>query len=65
MRKAICSGPNRSGICVCGHGWQEHHLGIKVSVIGYALIYVDGNPVQSCVCSARDGRGGLTAEVAE
>jgi len=22
------SGPNRSGICVCGHPWDEHHLGI-------------------------------------
>jgi len=22
------SGPNCSGICVCGHSWQEHHLSI-------------------------------------
>ena len=22
------SGPNRSGICVCGHKWDDHHLGI-------------------------------------
>lgn len=21
------SGPNRSGVCVCGHAWDEHHLG--------------------------------------
>lgn len=28
MRKAIYSGPNRSGVCVCGHTWDEHHLGI-------------------------------------
>jgi hypothetical protein len=20
------SGPNRSGICTCGHSWDEHHL---------------------------------------
>lgn len=24
------SGPNCSGICVCGHSWDEHHLGIVV-----------------------------------
>lgn len=29
-RKAIYSGPDRSGICVCGHSWQEHHLSIVV-----------------------------------
>ena len=22
------SGPNRTGICVCGHGWEAHHLGM-------------------------------------
>jgi len=22
------SGPNRSGICVCGHSWKRHHLGM-------------------------------------
>ena len=21
------SGPDRSGICVCGHKWDDHHLG--------------------------------------
>lgn len=21
------SGPNRTGICVCGHHWSQHHLG--------------------------------------
>jgi hypothetical protein len=21
------SGPNRSGICKCGHSWEDHHLG--------------------------------------
>ncbi len=28
MRKAIYSGPNRSGVCVCGHARDEHHLGM-------------------------------------
>lgn len=25
------SGPNRSGICVCGHAWNEHHLGMVMN----------------------------------
>jgi len=25
------SGPNRSGICVCGCSWQEHHLGVVMN----------------------------------
>lgn len=25
------SGPNRSGICKCGHKWDEHHLGIVMN----------------------------------
>lgn len=26
MREPIYSGPNRSGICVCGCRWDQHHL---------------------------------------
>ena len=22
------SGPNRSGTCICGHSWEDHHLGM-------------------------------------
>ena len=25
------SGPNRSGICVCGHKWEDHHLGVVMN----------------------------------
>ena len=25
------SGPNRSGICKCGHAWDEHHLGVVLN----------------------------------
>lgn len=31
-RSALYSGPNRSGICICGHKWQNHHLGMIVRV---------------------------------
>lgn len=22
------SGPGRTGVCVCGHAWDDHHLGM-------------------------------------
>ena len=25
------SGPNRSGICQCGHSWEDHHLGMVLN----------------------------------
>lgn len=29
--KARYSGPNRSGICKCGHSWEDHHLGVVLN----------------------------------
>jgi hypothetical protein len=29
------SGPNRSGICKCGHTWDAHHLGIVANTEYY------------------------------
>lgn len=25
------SGPNRSGVCKCGHSWDDHHLGVVMN----------------------------------
>lgn len=25
------SGPNRTGICKCGHSWEDHHLGVVMN----------------------------------
>jgi hypothetical protein len=25
------SGPDRSGVCVCGHRWEEHHLSLVMN----------------------------------
>ncbi len=25
------SGPGKSGICVCGHTWEQHHLGVVLN----------------------------------
>jgi hypothetical protein len=32
MRLAKYSGENRTGICVCGHSWEVHHLGIVMNL---------------------------------
>jgi hypothetical protein len=26
MNQPMYSGPNRSGVCKCGHSWEDHHL---------------------------------------
>ena len=29
--KPMYSGPGKTGICKCGHSWEEHHLGIVMN----------------------------------
>jgi hypothetical protein len=29
------SGPDRSGICICGHRWDDHHLGVVMNLPYY------------------------------
>lgn len=29
--KSRYSGPGATGICVCGHSWQDHHLGMVMN----------------------------------
>lgn len=31
MNQPRYSGPNRSGICICGCRWDEHHLGMVIN----------------------------------
>jgi hypothetical protein len=31
LRPPQYSGPNRSGMCKCGHKWKSHHLGIVMN----------------------------------
>lgn len=26
MNQTIYLGPNTTGICICGHSWEDHHL---------------------------------------
>jgi hypothetical protein len=28
MYKPLYSGPGATGICICGHPWDHHHLGV-------------------------------------
>ena len=32
MKEPRYSGPNRSGICVCGCPWHKHHLGVVMNM---------------------------------
>ena len=64
LRKARYSGPNRSGVCVCGHKWDRHHLGI-IANIAY-LWTEDAGPEgylpQECEHYGFNEMGGCDAE---
>lgn len=52
------SGSNRSGICVCGHKWDRHHLGI-VMKIEYIEETGEGYIPQECEAFGCNEMGGL------
>lgn len=55
------SGPGRSGICTCGHPWDQHHLGLVVN-----QAYVDqtheGYIPQECEAYGSNEMGGLNPD---
>ena len=55
------SGPNRSGICVCGHSWDDHHL---CCVMNQAYLDATGEFAIPCECEfyGCNEMGGLDAE---
>ncbi len=55
------SGPDRSGICVCGHPWHEHHLGC-VAQIGYFEATKEAYIPDECCHYGFNEDGGLDAE---
>ena len=63
FRKAIYSGPERSGTCVCGHKWDRHHLGIVANV---TRLWTDAGPEcyipQECEHYGWNEMGGLDRE---
>lgn len=60
-RQPRYSGPRRSGICVCGHSWEQHHCGMVMNedyLKQTGEIYVP----QECEAHGFNETGGLDAE---
>lgn len=61
IRTARYSGPNRSGICICGHHWEDHHLGVvmnELETTGGREAYIP----QECEAYGFNETGGLDNE---
>jgi hypothetical protein len=52
------SGPHCSGICVCGHSWERHHLGVVMNEEFYAATGESYVP-QECEFFGFNETGGL------
>ncbi len=52
------SGPNRSGICVCGCKWDRHHLGL-VAQQYYIDATKEGYILGECCAFGHNETGGL------
>ena len=52
------SGPGRTGICVCGHSWEDHHLGFVMNP-GYFAATKEGYVPQECEFYGCNEMGGL------
>lgn len=52
------SGPNRSGVCICGHTWNDHHLGIVMNP-DYVDETQEGYIPQECEFYGWNETGGL------
>ena len=67
LRHAYYSGPGRSGTCVCGHSWQDHHLGCVVRpgasyVQSGGVVWEEAYVPQECEAYGCNEDGGLDAE---
>lgn len=61
MTTARYSGPHRSGICACGHSWEDHHLGVVMNV-DYSVATREFYIPQECEYFGFNERGGLDAD---
>lgn len=52
------SGPNRSGICICGCRWEQHHLGLVMRQ-EYAEQTGEGYVPEECEAFGFNEVGGL------
>ena len=55
------SGPERSGICKCGHSWEIHHLGCVMNSEYFELTQESYVP-EECEFFGFNETGGLDAE---
>jgi len=55
------SGPNRSGICKCGHSWAGHHLGVVMNN-EYFLATKELYLPQECEHFGANENGGLDGQ---
>ena len=55
------SGPECSGICVCGCSWEEHHLGVILNE-EYRAATGEAYLPQECEAFGFNETGGLDAE---
>lgn len=58
MEERRYSGPNRSGICVCGHRWDQHHLSLILKP-GAAEELGEGYIPGECLAYGSNEMGGL------
>ena len=58
IRPRQYSGIGRSGICICGHPWDEHHLGVKMRDLENGEAYIPGE----CEFYGCNEDGGLDAD---
>jgi hypothetical protein len=55
------SGPGKSGVCVCGHPWDSHHLGIVMNA-DYLAQTGESYIAQECEEFGCNEFGGLDAD---
>ena len=55
------SGPGKSGVCKCGHAWDEHHLNVVMNH-EYALTTGEAYVPEECEFFGFNETGGLDAE---
>lgn len=60
-REPRYSGPGRSGICICGHSWKQHHLGVVLNQDYYDETGESYVP-QECEAHGFNETGGLGPE---
>lgn len=55
------SGPNNSGVCICGHDWTEHHLGVIMNEDYFEATGESYLP-EECEAYGSNEMGGLDSE---